>query len=78
MSMHTIDSLIALLELQKAEGVPGSTAVVFASQDNNGKRGFAQRVMLVRPVALAKAEFDKGWEVCKVVANRGVQALMIG
>ena len=76
--METIDSLIALLEQQKADGLPGETAVVVAAQDNSGKHGFAQRVTLVRPIGLAKSEFDKGWELCKIVSNRGVQALVIG
>lgn len=76
--MHTIDSLIALLEQQKAEGIPGGTAVVLAARDNNGKYGFAQRVTSVRPVAVAKTEFEKGWELCKIVTNRGVRTLLIG
>lgn len=76
--MHTIDSLIALLEQQKAEGVPGDTAVVVEARDNNGKYGFAQRVTTVRPVSVAKVEFEKGWELCKVVSSRGVRTVMIG
>jgi hypothetical protein len=75
---HTIDSLIALLEQQKAEGVPGDTPVVVEARDNNGRYGFAQRVTTVRTVAVAKSDFEKGWELCKVVSNRGVQTVLIG
>jgi hypothetical protein len=76
--MHTIDTLIAQLQAQKDAGLPGDTPVVVSSLDNNRKPGFAQRITGVRAVALAKTEFDKGWELCKVVSNRGVQSLLIG
>lgn len=76
--MLTIDGLIALLEQQKAAGVAGDTAVVVDARDNNGRFGFAQRVTSVRTIAVAKADFDKGWELCKMVSNRGVQTLLIG
>lgn len=74
---HTIDSLIAVLNAKKNAGTPGDTAVVVASLDNNGKAGFARRVMGISEVALAKPDVEKGWEVCKLVSNRGVKSLMI-
>ncbi|MCZ8254482.1 MAG: hypothetical protein O9327_02220 [Polaromonas sp.] len=76
--MHTIDTLIAQLQAQKDAGLPGDTPVVVESMDNNRKAGFALRITGVRTVALAKTEFERGWQLCKVVSNRGVQSLLIG
>lgn len=79
MSMQqTIDSLIQLLEAQKASGTPGSTPVVVATVDSNCRGGYAKRVTDVVPVSLAKQEFEKGWEVCRTVSNRGVKVVLIG
>lgn len=75
--MHTLDSLIELLQQQRDGGLPGDTVVMVVAQDNNGRPGYAKRVTGTHQVSVAKADFDKGWETCRVVANRGVQALLV-
>lgn len=73
----SIDELIASLQAQKAAGIAGSTPVVVSALDNNGKRGFMKTDVAVRPVALSKDEYSKGWTLCRVVSRGGVTALVI-
>lgn len=76
--MRTLDSLIEHLQQLKAQGTPGNIPIVSPALDNNSGRGFAKRIDAVVQVSLAKSDVDKGWEVCKLVSNRGVPALLIG
>jgi hypothetical protein len=73
----TLDQLITKLQQLKDSGVAGETAVAFPSVDNNGRGGMMQRIEGAGRVAVAKADFDKGYGLCKTVATRGVEVLVI-
>jgi hypothetical protein len=57
--------------------VPGDTAVASPGVDNNGRSDFMHRIEHVGQTAVAKAEFEKGWGVCKNVSSRGVEIVSI-
>lgn len=73
----SIDQVIAALQAQKDAGIPGDSPAFIPSTDNNGRSGFLQRVSSVGTASVAKADFDKGWSICKGVSNRGVQVTVI-
>lgn len=72
MSYLTLNQLIASLQQLKDSGVPGDTAVAIPAVDNNRRGGMMQRVESTGQVAVSKADMDKGYDLCKIVANRGV------
>lgn len=73
----TLDQLIAKLQALKEAGVPGDIAVVVPALDNNARGGMVQRVEGAGRVAVAKADIDKGYDLCKMVSTRGVQVVNI-
>lgn len=73
----TLDQLLAELQKMKEEGTPGDIAVAIPSTDNNGRFGMMRRIEGPAKVSVAKADFDKGYDLCKVVATRGVEVLVI-
>lgn len=73
----TLDQLIAQLTELKESGVPGDIAVGIPARDNNGRGGVMQRVEGTGRVAVAKADMDKGYDLCKTVASRGVEIVVI-
>jgi len=73
----TLDQLIAKLQGLKDAGVPGDIAVAIPALDNNGRAGMVQRVEGAGRVAVAKADIDKGYDLCKMVTTRGVQVVVI-
>lgn len=73
----TLDQLIAKLQGLKDAGVPGDIAVAIPALDNNGRAGMVQRVKGAGRVAVAKADIDKGYDLCKMVSTRGVQVVVI-
>jgi hypothetical protein len=77
MPYQSLDQLIASLQQMKADGVPGDAAVVIPSTDNNGRYGFMQRIEGPGKVSVAKADFEKGYDRCKVVSSRGVEVVVI-
>lgn len=77
-TMHTLDSLLARLQELKAAGTPGDIPVAIPARDNNGRGQFAQRITCVSQAALSSPEFKKGWELCKLVTNRGALVLLLG
>jgi hypothetical protein len=74
----TLDKLEYLLQLQRAEGVPGSTVVAVSGLDNNGRSGVANFEVLPRTANVAKAEFEKPWTIAKFVSRGGVMVLVLG
>lgn len=77
MSYLTLDDLLSKLQQLKDGGVPGDIAVAIPSVDNNGRGGFMQRIEGAGRVAVANADMDKGYGLCKTVAARGVEVLVI-
>lgn len=75
---YTVDSLIDELQRQKAAGLPGDTVVALPSRDNNGAYGVANLDLTVRPAAVSKPEFEKGWTLAKFVSRGGVPVLVVG
>lgn len=73
----TLDQLIAKLQQMKDAGVPGDIAVAIPAIDNNGRGGMMQRIEGAGRVAVAKADMDKGYALCKTVATRGVEIIVI-
>ncbi|MYM92387.1 hypothetical protein [Duganella vulcania] len=73
----TLDQLIAKLQQLKESGVPGDIAVAIPALDNNGRGGVMQRIEGAGRVAVAKADMDKGYDLCKTVATRGVEIVVI-
>lgn len=74
----TLDKLEYLLQRQRAEGVPGSTVVAVSDRDNNGRAGVANFEVLPRTAYVAKAEFEKPWNLAKFVSRGGVMVLVLG
>jgi hypothetical protein len=77
MEYVTLDDLILKLQQCKDSGVPGSIAVGIPSFDNNGRGGVIKRIESVCQASVAKVDMDKGYSICKTVANRGVEILLI-
>lgn len=77
MTYLTLDQLVAKCQQMKDAGVPGDIPVAIPALDNNGRGGMMQRVEGVGRVAVAKADMDKGFSLCKTVATRGVEILVI-
>jgi hypothetical protein len=77
MPFLTLDQTIENLLSLKAAGVPGDTAVARLGVDNSGRAGFMHRITHVGQAAVAKADFEKGWGVCKTVSTRGVASVSI-
>jgi len=77
MEYLTLDQLIAKLQQMKDSGVSGDIAVAVPAVDNNGRGGMMQRVEGAGRVSVAKADMDKGYSLCKTVAARGVEVLVI-
>lgn len=77
--VHTLDSLIALLHQQKAQGVPGDTPVVVGTTDEEGYWGYALRLRQAgsQLARLAHDDFHRKWAICRVSAYRGVKALVL-
>lgn len=73
----TLDQLIAKLQSLKEAGVPGDMAVAIPALDNNARRGVVQRIEGAGRVAVAKADFEKGYDLCKMVSTRGVDVVVI-
>lgn len=73
----TLDDLLIKLQQLKDAGTPGSIAIAIPSTDNNGRSGYVQRVEGAGRVAVAKTDMDKGYGLCKTVAARGVDVLVI-
>lgn len=72
-----LDQLIDKLTQMRASGVPGTIATAIPSPDNNGRAGFFQRIEGVGRVAVAKTDHEKGVSLCRAVAARGVEILVI-
>lgn len=68
---------MAACQKLKDEGVAGNTAAMIRAVDNNGRPGYLKHIDAVVVSAVAKAEFDSGWELCKTVARRGVAVVAI-
>lgn len=77
MEYLTIDQLIGKLQQLKEAGVPGDTPVATPSVDNNGRVGYMQRVEGAGRVSVAKSDMDKGYGLCKSVAARGVEIVVV-
>lgn len=77
MQYLTLDLMIAKLLQLKESGVPGDMAVAIPALDNNGRGGMMQRVEGAGRVAVAKADMDKGYGLCKAVATSGVDVIVI-
>lgn len=77
MQFLTLDQLLAKPNQLKDSGVPGDIAVAIPSHDNNDRGGMMQRVEGAGRVAVAKTDFDRGIALCKTVAARGVEVLVI-
>lgn len=77
MQFLTLDQLIIKLQQLKESGVSGDIPVAVPSVDNNGRGGWMQRIEGAGRVAVAKADMDKGHALCKTVAARGVEVLVI-
>ena len=73
----TLDQLMAKLQQLKDSGVPGDIAVAIPALDNNGRAGMLQRIEGAGRVSVAKADMDKGYGLCKTVATRGVEIVVI-
>lgn len=77
MNYLTLDQMIAKLQQLKDAGVPGDIAVAIPALDNSGRGGMMQRIEGAGRVSVAKADMDKGYALCKTVANRGVEVVVI-
>ena len=77
MQFLTLDPLMVKLQQLKDSGVPGDIAVAVPSIDNNGRGGWMQRIEGAGRVSVAKADMEKGYALCKTVAARGVEVLVI-
>ena len=77
MTFLTLDQTIENLLALKAAGVPGNSAVARPGVDSNGRSGFMRRIEHVGQTVVAKAEFEKGWGVCRTVSSRGVAIVSI-
>ena len=77
MTYLTLDELIAKLQQLKASGIAGDIAVAIPSTDNNGRPGWVQRIEGAGRVAVAKPDIDKGYALCKTVAARGIDVIVI-
>lgn len=78
MRKMTVDELMAELQRQKDEGLPGDTVVGIAGRDNNGRRGFANLDVSPSVVTVAGGEFEKNWELVKIVKRGGVPVMLLG
>ncbi|KVP96703.1 hypothetical protein WJ97_12540 [Burkholderia ubonensis] len=74
----TIDEMMAELQKQKDAGVPGNTYMALPGSDNNCRGGFANFEVKLRVCSVAKADFEKGWAIAKLVSRGGVPVLMLG
>lgn len=77
MNYLTLDQLIAKLQQLKDAGAPGDIAVAIPALDNNGRGGMMQRIEGAGRVSVAKADMEKGYGLCKTVASRGVEVVVI-
>lgn len=73
----SLDKLIKKLTQLRDSGVPGSIATAIPAADNNGRGGYFQRIEGASRVAVAKADHEKEQGLCRAVAARGVDVLVI-
>lgn len=74
----TLDEMLAALQKQKDDGVPGTTVVALTGLDNNGRNGVANFEIRPRLAAVAKTEFERNWTIAKFVSRGGVPVLVLG
>lgn len=77
MEYLSIDDVINNLNHLKECGMPGDTPVVFPSRDNNMRGGVVERASALARVPVGKSDMDKGYNICKLVASRGVEVVVI-
>lgn len=73
----SLDQLIDKLVQLRESGVPGSIATAIPATDNNGRGGYFKRIEGAGRVAVAKTDHEKGHALCRALAARGVDVLVI-
>lgn len=79
MAVTTLDDMLAQLQALKTAGMPGDTPMALPGAQGHtwNKAQMAKVNLTVHPAAVAKDEFGKGWELCRLVSRSGVRVLMI-
>lgn len=72
-----LDQTIEALTRLRASGVAGTTPVTYPTTDNNLSPGFMQRVESIAVSTVAKADFERGYGICKAGTRGGVPVVAI-
>jgi hypothetical protein len=73
----SISALIGLLQQAVADGIDHHTLVAIPATNNNCEPGYLQLTEAVAPSKVAKADFDRGYGLCKIGARGGVPVFVI-